>query len=159
MKNSQKISCDIVVIAHRIWTDGKRKRGGLDKIVDYFIAKNQRVLVIEHPMEGLKERKNIENSQSMVIFWENGLPKELFRKDIRAGNKIISWVRETIFNTHFLRKRIKSGAVLLSSDPLNNLTGIILGKYFPKKYFHCVDFSHDRFGNFGNELCLNEILH
>jgi glycosyltransferase involved in cell wall biosynthesis len=147
MKKMGKINCDIVVITHRIWTDGKRKRGGLDKVVDHFISRNKKVLIIEHPLEGLKEMKNIENRLSLVTFWENGAPKELFRKDIRSGNKIASWTKEVIFNDRFLKKRVNKGAVLFSSDPLNNLTGIFLRNYFSRRYFHCVDFSYNRFGN------------
>lgn len=148
MKNMQKIKCDIVVIVHRIWTDGKRKRGGLDKVVDYFIGNGKSVLIIEHPLEGLKEEKSIENRYSLVTFWENGIPKELLRKNIRSKNKIGSWIREVFFNIRFLKKRVGKNSVLFSSDPLNNLAGIILMNFFSKRYFHCVDFSLDRFGNF-----------
>jgi len=104
--------------------------------------------MIEHPLEGLKEEKSIENKYSLATFWKNGSQEELLRKDIRSKNKIISWIKEVIFNVRFLKKRVKKDSILFSSDPLNNLTGIILGSFFPKRYFHCVDFSLDRFGNF-----------
>ena len=58
MKNMQKINCDMVAIVHRFFSEGKRKRGGFDKILDHFSAQGKTILLIEHPLTALKEGKN-----------------------------------------------------------------------------------------------------
>src|SRR5205085_5327679 len=57
------------------------------------------------------------------------------------------WIKEVLFNCAFVLKNIKDKPVLMVADPLNGTVGIFLGWKFSKKYYHCIDYSENRFSN------------
>lgn len=143
----EKINCDIVAVIHRIFVDGERKNGGADKILDFLSKKSNRILMIEHPLLGLKEKeKNI--NEVVVSLITDGNIKEIYREKIKKKNVCLRWISEVFFNVNFINKNIKNKPIFFSSDPLNSLTGVFSSWKYSKKYFHFVDFSKRRFDIF-----------
>lgn len=142
----RNIDCDYLCVIHRLWTDGKRKRGGLDKVIDFLVKKNKKVLLIEHPLEGLAEEPTLENYQTVITLVSGDGYREIYRKNIRKSSPSISWMYEVWFNSKVVRA-LKQKPVFISSDPLNCLTAIFNTKYLKTKYFHSVDYSDHRFSN------------
>lgn len=142
---------DIIVVTHRIFTEGKRKRGGLDKVIDFFAEKNKKILLIEHPLKALKESRDQKWNSAIITAVSKNKTQELEKIKMKNYPALLYWIAEIIFNIAYISKKInnqKLKPILFSSDPLNNLTGIILSGKFRKKYFHCVDYSKKRFNNF-----------
>lgn len=142
----RNINCDYMVVIHRLWTDGKRKRGGLDKVIDFLVEKKKKILLIEHPLEGLAEEPTLENYQTIITQVSQDGFHEIFRKNIRKHSPSISWIYEVWFNSKIIRS-LKKKPIYISSDPLNNLSAIFNPTHLKFKYFHCVDYSENRFSN------------
>lgn len=141
-----KNNYDIVAAIHRLYVDGVRKKGGADKILEYFSKKGKKILLIEHPLCGLREKGiNIDN---FVIISEiiGGNIIEIERREIVRRGNWIRWISEVFFNIWLIYTKIDGKPVYFSADPLNNLAGIFSFGKFKFKYFHCVDYSRDRFG-------------
>jgi len=147
MKNMQKINCDMVAIVHRFFSEGKRKRGGFDKILDYFSAQGKTILLIEHPLTALKEGKN-NCHHTIVSLMKNGELKELETREAKSRINVLNWVYEVIFNVKYLRRVVGDKVLFAAVDPLNGLAGIICRHNFAKMYYHCIDYSTRRFDNY-----------
>lgn len=158
MVNMEKIDCDIVVIIHRIFTEGKRKLGGVDKIIDFFSQQNKTVLLIEHPLKGLLESNDQSWNGVIISIFKNGTIKELERIKTKKNNIIMDWLNEVDFNISYIKRKIRGRPVLISSDPLNSIPGLLYGAKFVKRYYHCVDYSKKRFDNFFLNLSYMFIL-
>lgn len=144
--NSNYNDYAFVVIVHRLFINGIRKLGGLDKIIN-FLSNKGKILLIEHPLFGLNENPlDVGRSDTIISEFYKGKTKELNRTRIPISNKPLRWSCEVIFNVFFLRN-IKNKPIFISSDPLNGLSGVVLGFKFSKKYYHCVDYSNRRFNN------------
>lgn len=140
-----KSNYDYIIIIHRLWTQGIRKRGGVDKILDYLSYQGKKILLIEHPLEGLAEETTLENYLSVISKIDKRGYHEIEKVNTRRGNTILSWMFEILFNYKVITKYVCNKPVFVSSDPLNSLTGIVFFWKFVKKYFHCVDYSENRF--------------
>lgn len=141
---------DIIAVTHRIFTEGKRKRGGLDKVIDFFAEKNKKILLIEHPLKGLKESRDQKWNSAIITAVSKNKTQELEKIKMKNYPVFLYWIAEIIFNVIYIFRKIKNQKlkpILFSSDLLNNLTGIILSGKFRKKYFHCVDYSKKRFNS------------
>jgi len=142
-----KINCDIVAIVHRHFSEGKRKRGGFDKILDYFSAQGKTILLIEHPLTALRDGKN--NCHQVIIsLIKDGKLEELEAKEIKSRVNVFNWISEVIFNVKYLRNMVGDKVLFAAVDPLNGLTGIICHHNFAKMYYHCIDYSTRRFDNY-----------
>lgn len=142
----EKDRYDIVAAVHRLYIDGKRKKGGADKILEYFSKKGKSILLIEHPLCGLREGGKNADNWAIISKIESGEIIELERKEILKKGNIIRWISEVFFNLIVIHTKIKGRPVYFSADPLNNLAALFsLGK-LKYKYYHSVDYSRDRFG-------------
>jgi len=130
---------DIIAITHRIWIEGKRKKGGLDKVLDYLIKKkNLKILLIEHPLFN-------RGKTHISLLSHQGL-ENILELDTRHKKRWISWLKETKFNIKIV-KGLKTKKIFFSADPLCAFPGIFFGPKFSRKYYHCVDYSDKRFKN------------
>lgn len=148
MKNTEKIQVDLVAIVHRIFTDGKRKRGGADKILAYFSQKGKKVLLIEHPLSGLREKGDQRWNEVIISLIEKGEIKEISREKIKQKSIYLRWLSETIFNIWYIGKKVTAGQCFFCADALAGLTAVFFKKNNIIRYFHCVDYSQKRFDNF-----------
>jgi len=140
MNTINNIDFDILTIVHRIWIEGKKKQGGLDKILDYYAKqKKKRILLAEHPYYNQGELTlTLRAPQGEKIILKRGLT------NVPAW---INWVKEAKFNLRLARK-ITGPKILFSADPLSALPGLWPGnKKFAFRYFHCVDYADRRFRN------------
>lgn len=136
----KKIDCDVLAIVHRLWIDDKRRKGGLDMILDYWVDHGLRVCLVEHPLEG--------NFSTVITVREEGRPVEkVFNARVTSFTGPIQWVGEAIFNIWFILTKVCGRPLLATSDLLNNVSGVLLKKKFRKFYFHSVDYSLNRFDN------------
>lgn len=143
----EKQSFDIVALVHRIFTDGKRKKGGFDKILEHFSKTGKKILLIEQPLYGLKESTGQNWSEMIVSTVENGRIREIEKKRIYRSENNLRWFFEIIFNIFYIKNNVAGKPVLFSADPLNSLTGVFYFFKFSKKYFHSIDFYKKRFQN------------
>ncbi len=133
------IEFDIIVIIHRIWVEGKKKRGGFDKVLDYLIKKkNLKILLIEHPFYN-------RGKTHISLLSCKGL-KNILELNTRHKKKWISWLKETKFNIKIV-KELKTKKIFFSADPLCAFPGIFFSSRFSSKYYHCIDYSDKRFKN------------
>ena len=140
------INFESVALVHRIFTEGKRKKGGADKIIEY-ISNFKNVLLIEHPLSALKETTSQSFHGVVVSKVAGGKIEELERVRLPVLPIPLNWILELFFNIFYIFKNIPGNPVLISADPLNAITGAIIPWKFSKKYFHCVDFSEKRFNS------------
>lgn len=143
-----KINCDIVAITHRLWIDNMRKTGGFDVIIDYLSCKGRAILLIEHPLTGLKEDKKVDFSEIVISLVENQNFKEIKRIKINNKFKILRWIKEPFFNLKYIKNNIAGKPVLMAADPLNGIISFFFKNRFSKVYLHCIDYSDKRFDNF-----------
>ena len=137
----ERIECDILAIVHRLWIDGRRKTGGLDMVLDYWLDQGLKICTIEHPLEDARD--------SFITIKEKGqLDRTLFKGRITSFTGPLQWLGEAFFNIKYAIFNIKGHPLLATSDLLNNAVGIFLPGKFRRFYFHCVDYSANRFGNF-----------
>jgi len=150
MNTIKNIDSDILVIIHRIWIEGKRKRGGLDKVLDYFIQeKNLKILLIEHPLYNQGESR-------VSLMSDKGI-RNIQKANIRSKKAWISWLKEVRFNLKVIR-RLKNKKIFFATDPLCALPSILYKTKFSKQYFHCVDYSDKRFNNIVLDLIYRLLL-
>jgi glycosyltransferase involved in cell wall biosynthesis len=148
----EKINCDIIAIVHRFFSEGKRKRGGFDKIIDSFSEKGKKILLIEHPLVALREGENFCND-TIVSIIDGRKITEVERVRAKKRPNVLNWVKEVFFNINYIRNRVNGMPVLMAVDPLNGLAGVICKGRLSKRYYHCIDFSKRRFDN----LLLNKV--
>jgi glycosyltransferase involved in cell wall biosynthesis len=134
---------DIVCIVHRIWLDGKRKTGGLDKVMSFLVEeKGKRILLIEHPLYNFGD--------TVISVYSKDGYREIQRANTRCRVKPFAWIREILFSLRILRKT-KNAKIFMATDPLSALAGLLaplaVRRSFRKKYYHAVDYSENRFNN------------
>lgn len=142
MNITKNIEADIILVVHRIWFDGKRKTGGLDKVTAFLAnEKNKKILLIEHPLYNFGPSR-------VSLYSKDGI-KEIGQENTRGRLKFISWIREIIFNLEIMKK-CPGAKIFAAGDPLSAFPATlgISGHNFRKKYYHSVDYSNKRFRNF-----------
>lgn len=140
------ISPDVIVFVHRLLIDGKRKLGGLDRLIQSISEKKQ-VFLVEHPLKGLKESRDQKWSEAVISEIKKDDYRKLAIKKLLPLPSVFYWFQEIIFNLYFVARNIKNKPVLISADPLSNLVGLLLPWRFRRKYYHCIDYSPQRFSN------------
>lgn len=143
----EKIEVDIIAIVHRIFTDGKRKKGGADKILSYFSQEGKKVILIEHPLSGLREKGDQKWNEVIVSMVEKGEVREVSKVKIKTGKTHLRWLSEIVFNIKFINRKVIGKPCFFCADPLGGLGAVIFKSKFSKRYFHCVDYSKKRFDN------------
>lgn len=151
--NKEKNNYDIVAIVHRIFTEDKRKKGGFDKVLEYFSKRGKNILLIEHPLFGHKECVCRDWSEMIISYYENGEIKEIERKKILLKEGFKRCLFEIYSNIKYIKGNIKGKPMLFSSDPLNSMPGVFYFWKFRKKYHHFVDYSNRRFAK--KEVIMN----
>lgn len=141
-----KIECDIVAVTHRLFFSGSRKKGGFDKILDFFAAHGKKILFIEHPLTALQESAFSQETSVISLIDKTGTA-ELLSLKAPFKHVILNWIWEFWFNIHFVLKNVRGKPVLMAVDPLNGLLGVFLKFKFLKTYLHCIDYSEKRFEN------------
>lgn len=139
------VSCDYLVIIHRIFIDNKPKKGGVDIIIDYLLNNGNKVCLVEHPLE---------YAGSSIISYKSDIVKKI---NVVPGNVPFRWIAEIFVTAYFILKNFEPIPVCIAVDPLNVLQALVLRRFkrINKIYFHCVDYSKRRFKNF----FLNNIYH
>lgn len=140
-----KKKIDVVALTHRIFKNGQRKRGGFDKIVDFFSV-DSNVLLIEHPLSNIVDDMGTPQKEMIVSLIRNGKIEEIERIKMVKLPSVLGWIGELITNTRYL-SRISGRPILIAADPLNALVSLFTKKRFSKTYFHCIDYSKKRFNN------------
>ena len=151
-------SFDVVFIVHRIFNGDKRKLGGADRIMEFLSFEGKDILLIEHPLTGLKEADTQKWNYALVSRIKNGGITQIEKVPLINLPVPFKWVVEVAFNVYYIRQNISGKPVLMASDPLNSLAGFFLFNKFSKKYFHCIDYSDKRFDNLFLNLFYNLIL-
>ncbi|MBT6401572.1 glycosyltransferase [candidate division WWE3 bacterium] len=134
---------DGVIFVHRSIFEGKRKKGGVDFVLDFFIEKGKKFLLIESPLEySLESRTDISYLDSSSVNKITGFKTAL-------NFAPLNWVVEIIVFIYASLRYGNKGNVCVAADPLAALGGVFLKKtnYFSFLYFHLTDYSEKRFPN------------
>lgn len=134
--------CDYLVIIHRLFIDKMPKKGGVDIIIDYLIDNGNTISLVEHPLES--------NGRSIFTIRDS-------KNGVDTVAKRIPRLLEILVTVIFILRNFRFIPYCIAVDPLNALSAIILKKI--KKvgmvYFHCIDYSPQRFKN----RILNMVYH
>lgn len=134
---------DGVVFVHRSIFEGKYKKGGVDFVLDFFIEKGKKFLLIESPLEySLVGRTEVSYLNSSGVHRITGFKTAL-------NFTPLNWVAEIMVFIYVSLRYGSKGSVCVASDPLAALGGVFLKKmnYFSFLYFHLTDYSEKRFAN------------
>ncbi len=132
---------NFLILIHRMFVNGRPKRGGVDIIIDFLLEKNKKIYILEHSLECNKDSsfKIVERDREDIIKFVK----------LRFPNPPLRWVVEVFQSVKLIVKSFKYIPYCIAVDPLNGITAIILKKLgkVGKIYFHCIDYSENRFGN------------
>jgi glycosyltransferase involved in cell wall biosynthesis len=134
---------DCVVFIHRLYFEGKIKKGGLDLIVDYLLSKNKKVLLFEFPLDYRQSTK------ILVSALQGSAVTPLVQFNTLGRISVINWLCEFFFAFGYTLLRVGKSGLVITSDPLTTFSGLVLRKFgfFKYHYYHSVDYSTDRFAN------------
>jgi len=123
----------ILFIIHRLYFDNQAKKGGIDRILEYF-EKNSLVSIIEHPFEKI----NHPSEFTSVRFKQ---------KHTALFSTPYIWLEEIIINLVWVLRSGQTYSLIVASDPLNFLSSFILKmlRRTKKIQFHSTDYSKPRF--------------
>ncbi|MFH1048250.1 MAG: hypothetical protein V1732_01150, partial [Patescibacteria group bacterium] len=114
----RNIDYDLVAITHRLFNNGERKKGGFDKIVEFFsVKKNKKILLIEHPLRADEEGGSQLWDGVIVSSIEKGELKEIERIKMPRRTNVLNWINEVIFNIKYINNHISNKPILLVADP------------------------------------------
>jgi len=143
----KKNSFDIVAVVHRLWIDGHRKTGGLDIYLNYCSSQGKRILLIEHPLTGLKENISSGDNRTHISIIEKGKTIPITQINLHHSSNTLSWICEIFLNFMYISTHVNKGATFFASDVLNAFSGVLLVHHFRRTYLHCVDYSENRFSH------------
>ncbi|MBN1162191.1 glycosyltransferase family 4 protein [Patescibacteria group bacterium] len=134
---------DYIVYIHRIYSDKRVKKGGLDIVFDYLISKGKKILLIEFPL--------YYKSYNRVIIRYIDKKEEKVLRDIATASpvEIVCWPLEFFISLYYTFKYKALGKVVISADPLTSFPAVVLRKlnFFKFHYYHSVDYSTNRFSS------------
>ncbi len=142
-------NCDYLVIIHRIFINGKVKKGGADMIINFLLKNNKKLCLLEHSLEY--------NSNSVFKIMELNKEKVIKRAKIVPSKPPVRWLIEICHSVYFVFRNFDFIPYCVAVDPLNVIAALILKKFkkIGKIYFHCIDYSEERLGNrFFNNIYL-----
>lgn len=137
----EKYNCDFLVIIHRIFYEQKTKKGGVDIIMDFLLEQGRTIFLLEHSLE--------HNDNSFFKKVKRDGAETLKNFAIRPARPPWRWLVEIFYSVVCVLKNFNSITCCIAVDPLNFLSAIILKKLkrVKKIYFHCIDYSENRFSN------------
>lgn len=137
----KKYNSDYLVIVHRLYINGKPKKGGADMIVDFLLKKESKICLLEHPLEY--------NNDSFFKILEKKVETILKIVKIVPSSPPFRWLVEIFKSISFVFRNFDFIPCCIAVDPLNVITAWFLKKLkkIDKIYFHCVDYSESRFSN------------
>lgn len=147
---------DIIAITHRIWMWENRKKWGFDKILEWFSKRWKKILLIEHPLFGLKF-DNANDTKTVISILDDWKYNQIYQKSYKKSSNMIQWLWEIFFNIYVICLCVKKWKMFFSSNPLNNISAIIVLFRFSFTYFHIVDYSEYRFWSWFKNKILNLI--
>ena len=107
---------DGVIFVHRSIFEGKRKKGGVDFVLDFFIEKGKKFLLIESPLEySLESRTDISYLDSSSVNKITGFKTAL-------NFAPLNWVVEIIVFIYASLRYGNKGNVCVAADPLPPLS-------------------------------------
>lgn len=157
----QYFDLDFLVILHRIYMNGKRKKGGVDIIIEHLAQQNNRIGALEFQLGG-KYIQDTEfernNTYSVLRGFENGGEFLIREFNVYPKAEPARWIAEVLYAVFMVFAHVRGRVPFcIASDPLNTFSAWILrlsGKV-RKIYFHSVDYSDRRFKN----RLLDDIYH
>lgn len=128
---------NILFVLHRLYFDGKTKEGGIDFFIRFFRQKEFGLYLIEHPLEEL-------GYHSRLI-----VDDKIQREFTLHQKPPLRWLKELMLNKKILKQLNVKFEYAYASDPLNFMTLYWAKKHkmVKKIFFHCTDFSKNRFKN------------
>ena len=129
--------CDILCIVHRIWVEGQKKQGGMDKILEYFRkVKKRKIILVEQPLYN--------KGETQVFLLSPQGETKLLQISLKHHKVFLSWLKEIIFNLK-VSKALILKTNFFTTDPLCALPGILFPNKFHFRYYHCIDYANQRF--------------
>ncbi len=134
-------NCDYLVIVHRIFLEGKAKRGGADIIMDALLEKGKTICLLEHSLDY--------NNDSLFKILEGNREEIVKTVKIIPSKPPLRWLIEIFQSVNVLFRKFDFIPCCMGVDPLNVIVALVLkkAKRIGKIYFHCIDYSENRFGN------------
>lgn len=128
-------------MVHRLYIDGKPKKGGADMIVDFLLKKESKICLLEHSLEY--------NNDSLFKILEKNVETILKVAKVVPSDPPFRWLVEIVKSITFVFINFNFIPCCIAVDPLNVITAWFLKKLkkIDKIYFHCIDYSESRFSN------------
>ena len=128
-------------MVHRIFLGGKAKKGGADIIIGFLLEKGKKICLLEHSLEY--------DNNSVFKILERDRETIIKTVKITPSRPPFRWLQEIFQSVNFIFRNFSFIPYCIAVDPLNVITALILKKFkkIGKIYFHCIDYSENRFGN------------
>lgn len=128
-------------MVHRIFLGGKAKRGGPDIIMDFLLEKGKEICLLEHSLDC--------NNDSVFKILEGDKEEIIEVVKIVPSKPPFRWLIEIFKSVNFIFRNFDFIPYCIAVDPLNVIVALVLKKIkkIGKIYFHCIDYSENRFSN------------